>query len=145
MVIEIALCSGYNHFFYYDRLILMNFFNQQNGWKAGLQVYEALAFTVAAYSYITNPSATFSELGADMLLHCANFYGLSHQASDKLSLVLAGVNIARTGAIYAGVTAGRSAVSGVLNAVDVLGHLVSGLTILEDEDPPATADSIKMQ
>ena len=113
---------------------MIGFFHQTNQWRRALQIYNTLAFTIAAYELVNNPAASIYEVGADMLIHLATCYSLGKDASAPSELGWGAVNLMRIGAIYAGVTSGISAFSSPLNALDAVGHLLNAGTLIFDDE-----------
>ncbi|MDI9818140.1 MULTISPECIES: hypothetical protein [unclassified Legionella] len=100
-------------------------FNQRSVCSAALQVANIAAITAAAGKLLTDPEASVSEFGLDILTHVVSYMALGDNA-DALTVIGAGyVNAARMGAIYAGLASGVSSVPLAVNIVDGLVHLMN--------------------
>lgn len=113
---------------------MLGFFHPTSQWRRVLQVYNALTFSLAAFELANNPAASGYEMGSDMLIHLATFYSLG-KVSVLSDLGCGAVNLMRIGAIYAGATAGVSAFSIPVNALDTIGHFVNAGTLFFGEEP----------
>ncbi|MDI1352315.1 MAG: hypothetical protein PSV35_06035, partial [bacterium] len=104
-------------------------------WKKKLQIWNLLVLTAATYDLITNPEATYSEVGMDIAIHALSILNLNEDANILLQLFTSGANVFRTGAIYAGVTSGASHVPQLLNYLDVVTHSINaGFVIAPGSD-----------
>lgn len=117
---------------------MFGLFNTNSRWKCGIQVVNLAALSLATYDLITNPEASLAEVGFDVLVHAASFLSLKNNADTLGAFITSGLNMARFGAIYAGVTSGCTGVPLLLNGVDAVNHLVtSGAVLCEDESQTA--------
>lgn len=106
---------------------MLGFFNTQHSWKKALQAYNLLALTLATYTLATDPDASKSELGADILVHYVTILSLRENTSCFTAMASSLLNTARIGAIYGAVTSGCSSATSIFNALDVTNHFVNML------------------
>lgn len=107
------------------------FFNRQRTWKATFQAYNLLVMGIAAYDFLTNPRATFSEHGTDLAIHALTILTLREVPSGLTAGGTSLLNVMRLGAIYAGMTSGCSALTSIANIADALTHACNALATFD--------------
>ncbi|QDP72441.1 hypothetical protein FOG18_07655 [Legionella israelensis] len=122
------------------------FFNRENRFRTAMQIYNLSIASLALYNLLTDPEASFAELGPDIIIHVTS--AISYQSSELgfTDIGSAALNFFRIGSIYTGVSSGCSSVSTDLNLADVGNHMANILTSIfavnsEKEDNSETSDN----
>ncbi len=120
---------------------MFGFFNTQSKVRAGAQIYNAAAFSLATYALMTDPTK-YGVLGFDMLVHAASYVCLQNDSGSVQDFSSYTLNMIRVGAVFAGLGSGTSNVQFGLALADAAGHTVNALASLflgsKDESESST-------
>lgn len=106
---------------------MLGFFNQENKWRATMQVANGLMLVLAAYEMINNPE-TIWENGFEIAMHAFNIITFQGNDNGLTSIGNAALNFSSLGAIYGWVASGGSSRQVMVNAADALLHVTNALT-----------------
>ena len=106
---------------------MLGFFNQENRWRATMQVANGLVLMLAAYEMINNPETAW-ENGFEIAMHAFNIITFQGNDNALTSIGNAALNFSSLGSIYAWVASGASSRPVMVHAADALLHLTNALT-----------------
>ncbi len=106
---------------------MLGFFNKENSFVAAMRLYNSVAFVYAAYSYYTNPEASWDEQGAEMALAALNLLTLREGTDVLEAVALSALNFMGVGANFRGYTSECTSIGSAVNLVGGLGHLLTGV------------------
>ncbi|KTD08969.1 hypothetical protein Lgra_2204 [Legionella gratiana] len=106
---------------------MLGFFNQENRWRATMQVANGLVLVLAAYEMINNPETAW-ENGFEIAMHALNMITFQGNDNALTSIGNAALNFSSLGAIYGWVASGGSSRPVMVNVADALLHLTNAVT-----------------
>ncbi|KTD63607.1 MULTISPECIES: hypothetical protein [Legionella] len=106
---------------------MLGFFNQENRWRATMQVVNGFALALAAYEMINNPE-TIWENGFEIAMLALNVITFQGNDNALTSIGNAALNFSSLGAIYGWVASGSSSRSVMVNAGETLLHVTNAVT-----------------
>lgn len=113
---------------------MFSLFNQVSPWKKGLQIFNLLVLTTATYKLFSDQDIERSQGSLQILVHATNILALRENSTAITDVMTIGLNIFSLGAIY-GQSTSKGAASPLLNALNVVAHLLTTGFILSLNDP----------